>query len=216
MQHFDIAPGAIRTIPNFVNLDKYRRDAYACLRSKFSLEGEKIITHISNFRAVKRVDDVVDVFALIARQMPARLLLVGDGPDRVRAQEHAATLGVSDRVLFLGKQSSVAELLACTDLFVLPSANEAFGLVALEAMACGVPVVATNVGGLPEVMPDAPAGFMLPVGDVEAMASAVLPVLRDPVLWNEASRLARVKAERFSADEIVPMYESYYAEVLRS
>ena len=215
VHRFDIAAEAIRVIPNFVNLEKYRRDAYPCLRSKFSLEGEKIITHISNFRAVKRVEDVVGVFAGIAARLPARLLLVGDGPERVRAQEQAALLGISDRVLFLGKQNSVAELLSCTDLFLLPSASEAFGLVALEAMACGVPVISTNVGGLPEVMPEPPAGHMLPAGDVSGMAEAALPVLSDLRLWNEASQAARAKAEQFSADKIVPMYEDYYAEVLR-
>jgi L-malate glycosyltransferase len=214
VEHFNIPTDAIRVIPNFVNLDKYRRDAYACLRSKFSLEGERIVTHISNFRAVKRVQDVVSVFARIARRIPSRLLLVGDGPERVRAQEQAAALGVTDRVIFLGKQNSVAELLACSDLFVLPSETEAFGLVALEAMACGVPVVSTNVGGLPEVMPPHPAGHMLPVGEVDAMAEAVIPVLTDNDLWYEASAIARRTAEQFSTDRIVPMYESCYEEVL--
>src|SRR5690606_23173558 len=127
-------------------------DAYPCHRSKLTLEGEKIVTHISNFRGVKRVDDVVRVFGRIARAMPARLLLVGDGPDRAKAHEVAESEGVVDRVLFLGKQNSVAELLSCTDLFLLPSEQEAFGLVALEAMACGVPVIATRVGGVPEVV----------------------------------------------------------------
>jgi L-malate glycosyltransferase len=214
VEQFQIPREAIRVIPNFVDLDKYRRDAYACLRAKFSVEGERIITHISNFRAVKRVQDVVSVFANISDRIPARLLLVGDGPERVRAQEQAAQRGVSDRVIFLGKQNSVAELLACSDLFLLPSENEAFGLVALEAMACGVPVLSSDVGGLPEVMPDPPAGYMLPVGDVEAMAEAVMPVLTDNDLWYEASARARSKAERFSSDRIVPMYENYYEEVL--
>ncbi|HUF69149.1 MAG TPA: N-acetyl-alpha-D-glucosaminyl L-malate synthase BshA, partial [Longimicrobiales bacterium] len=158
VQHFDIPEDAIRVIPNFVDLDRYKRDAYACLRDKFAKQGESIVTHISNFRSVKRVEDVVSAFTAIHRAVPARLLLVGDGPGRVRAQELASVQGVADRVIFLGKQNSVAELLACTDLFLLPSVNEAFGLVALEAMACGVPVVTTDVGGLPEVVPPPPAG----------------------------------------------------------
>ena len=216
VSQFDLAPASIRVIPNFVDLDKYRRDAYACLRAKFSEEGESIVTHISNFRSVKRVEDVVSVFARMADRLPARLLLVGDGPERVRAQELARVLGVGERVRFLGKQSSVAELLACSDLFLLPSVNEAFGLVALEALACGVPVISTNVGGLPEVMPPPPAGAMFPVGDVEGMAESGVTLLQDADLWKEASTLARAAAERFSADRIVPMYESYYEEVLRS
>ncbi len=214
IEHFNVAPESIRVIPNFVDLEKYKRSAYACLRSKFSLEGEKIVTHISNFRSVKRVEDVVGVFARLAAQVPARLLLVGDGPERVRAQEQALAFDIVDRVLFLGKQNSVAELLACTDLFLLPSHSEAFGLVALEALACGVPVISSNVGGLPEVMPPPPAGHMLPVGNVAGMAAAGLPLLQDAELWAQASAQARHAAERFSADTIVPMYERYYEEVL--
>lgn len=214
IEKFDIAADAIRTIPNFVDPERYRRSAYPCHRSKFAQEGEKIVAHISNFRAVKRVHDVVRIFARIAERIPARLLLVGDGPERVRAQNVAEEEGVSSRVLFLGKQASVAELLSCTDLFLLPSEQEAFGLVALEAMACGVPVVATNVGGIPEVLPPSPAGQMAAVGDVDAMAEQGLAVLTDPKIWAEASETASAAAERFSADRIVPQYESYYAEVL--
>jgi N-acetyl-alpha-D-glucosaminyl L-malate synthase BshA len=214
IEKFDIAADAIRVIPNFVDPERYRRSAYPCHRSKFASEGEKIVAHISNFRAVKRVHDVVRIFARISKRIPARLLLVGDGPERVRAQNVAEEEGVSNRVLFLGKQASVAELLSCTDLFLLPSEQEAFGLVALEAMACGVPVVATNVGGIPEVLPPPPAGQMAEVGDVETMAEQGISVLQDAAIWAEASATARTAAERFSADRIVPQYESYYAEVL--
>ena len=213
--NFDVRPDAIRVIPNFVDLERYKRDAYPCHRSKFAVEGERIITHISNFRAVKRVQDVVRIFARITAVMPSRLLLVGDGPERVRAQQQAEADGVSNRVHFLGKQNSVAELLACSDLFLLPSESEAFGLVALEAMACGVPVVATRVGGIPEVLPPPPAGQMAEVGDVEAMAAQGLAVLGDPALWAEASAAARAGAVRFGVDDIVPQYEAYYREVLR-
>lgn len=213
-EHFDIPLEDVEVVPNFVDLDRYKRDAYPCHKAKLAREGERIITHISNFRGVKRVDDVVRVFAQVVERVPARLLLVGDGPDRVRVQELATTLGVADRVLFLGKQTSVAELLACSDLFLLPSEMEAFGLVALEAMACGVPVIATNTGGLPEVVDDGASGYLAPVGDVDTMASAALRLLEDQDAWRAFSAAARTGAERFGADRVVTQYEEFYAEVL--
>jgi L-malate glycosyltransferase len=213
-KHFDIPLDSIRVIPNFVNLDKYRRDAYPCHRAKLAREGEKILTHISNFRGVKRVEDVVRIFARVAERVPSRLLLIGDGPDRARVQETAQELGVDDRVLFLGKQNSVAELLSCSDLFLLPSESEAFGLVALEAMACGVPVVATRTGGIPEVVDDGETGYLAPVGDVAHMADAAIALLSDQDTWRRFSAAARVSAERFSAEQVVTQYESYYSEVL--
>jgi L-malate glycosyltransferase len=213
-RHFDIPPAAIEVIPNFVNLERYSRDAYPCHRGKLTLPGEKILTHISNFRSVKRVDDAVRIFARVARAMPARLLLVGDGPERVKAHETAETEGVADRVLFLGKQNSVAELLACSDLLLLPSENESFGLVALEAMSCGVPVVATAIGGIPEVVQDGVSGYLAPVGDVETMADAAIGLLADPVAWKQFSAAAREGAERYSADRVVSLYEEFYSEVL--
>jgi len=212
--HFDIPLDSIRVIPNFVDLDKYRRDAYPCHRSKLAREGEKIVTHISNFRSVKRVDDVVRVFSRIAREVPSRLLLVGDGPDRGKAHDVAEDEGIVDRVLFLGKQNSVAELLSCTDLFLLTSELEAFGLVALEAMACGAPVVATRTGGVPEVVEDGVSGVLADVGDIDAMAAAAIELLTDDERWQSFSREARRAAERFSADRVVSEYESYYQEVL--
>ena len=157
---------------------------------------------------------VVRIFRWIADRMPSRLLLVGDGPERVKAQQIAEEEGVMDRVFFLGKQNSVAELLGCSDLFLLPSENEAFGLVALEAMACGVPVVATRIGGIPEVVPDGGAGYLAPVGAIDEMAEAGLALLSDPDRWKQASAAARHAAERYSADRVVPEYEAYYSEVL--
>lgn len=214
VQHFAVERDRIRVIPNFVDLERYRRDAYPCHRAKLAEPGEKILAHISNFRSVKRVTDVVRIFAGVAARVPSRLLFVGDGPERVRAQQLAEELGVGERVLFLGKQSSVAELLSCSDLFLLPSEHEAFGLVALEAMACGVPVVATCVGGIPEVVTDGVSGFLAPVGDVDTMAERAVGLLLDDDAWRVASDAARRDAERFSADLVVPMYESYYEEVL--
>lgn len=213
VKHFGIESERIQVIPNFVDLERYKRDAYPCHRSKFAAEGEKIISHISNFRAVKRVDDVVRVFSQIGSRTPARLLLVGDGPERARVQRSVECEGLSDSVFFLGKQTSVAELLACSDLFLLPSELEAFGLVALEAMACGVPVVASDVGGVPEVVsPD--AGRLLPAGDVEGMAEAGLALLEDKEAWHVASKAARAAATKFDANTVVPEYEAYYERVL--
>jgi L-malate glycosyltransferase len=214
-QHFDIDPATIEVIPNFVDLEKYSRGAYPCHRAKLAREGERIITHISNFRSVKRVDDVVRVFAQLSRRIPARLLLVGDGPDRARVQELADAEGVADRVLFLGKQASVVELLACSDLFILPSELEAFGLVALEAMACGVPVIATDTGGVPEVVDHGSSGYLAAVGDVDGMAAAAIGLLSDPALWRNFSEAARRGAERYSAERVVSQYEAFYAEVLK-
>ena len=215
VEHFDIPAERIEVIPNFVDLAAYRRDDMPCHRSQFSESGEKIVMHISNFRPVKRVEDVVRVFAGIAAALPARLLLIGDGPDRGRAQQLADELGIGQRVIFLGKQESVSELLACGDLFLLPSATESFGLVALEAMACGVPVIATRVGGIPEVVTDGEAGWLANVGDIDQMVSDSVRVLLDPELWASASAAARRAAERFSVDEIVPQYEACYRQVLR-
>ncbi len=211
---FALGGQPIRVIPNFVDLDRYRRDRLPCHRGSFVKEDEYIVMHISNFRAVKRVDLVVRIFARIARELPARLLLVGDGPERGKAQQVAEDEGVQSNVVFLGKQESVAELLACADLLLLPSESESFGLVALEAMACGVPVVASDVGGVPEVVPHGSAGFLAPVGDVEAMASAAIDLLGDRDRWRDASRAAREAAGRFDARRVVPMYESFYEEVL--
>jgi L-malate glycosyltransferase len=215
VEHFDIPAERINVIPNFVDLQEYRRDREPCHRSKLSEPGEKIVMHISNFRPVKRVEDVVRVFAGIAQSVRARLVLIGDGPDRGKAQQLAEELDVSERVLFLGKQESVAELLACADLFLLPSATESFGLVALEAMACGVPVVATDVGGIPEVVPVGKAGWLAPPGDIEQMVEHSVRVLSDEELWRAASAAARKAAEWYSADLVVPMYERCYDEVMK-
>lgn len=214
VEHFDISADRIEVIPNFVDLGLYKRDAHPCHRSRLSESGESIVMHISNFRAVKRVDDVVRIFARIARRLPARLVLVGDGPERGRVQQTAEEENVADRVTFLGKQESVAEILACADLFLLPSASESFGLVALEAMSCGVPVVATAVGGVPEVVPHGEAGFLAPVGAIDEMAERSVSVLSDQPTWRRMSAAARTAAERYSSDRVVPMYEQHYESVL--
>ncbi|HVQ45972.1 MAG TPA: glycosyltransferase, partial [Gemmatimonadales bacterium] len=204
---------AIRVIPNFVNLQEYRPGEPGC-RDRLAPAGHKLITHVSNFREVKRVKDVVRVFARIQRAMPATLIMIGDGPERMDAENEARELGVDTDVRFLGRLDSVASLLQGSDLFVLPSQTESFGLAALEAMACGSPVVASRAGGLPEVIDDGLNGILEPVGSVEAMGRRAVELLRDAERHEAMRQAALAKAEQFSADRIVPMYESLYQEVL--
>jgi len=212
---FRVPPERIRVIPNFVDTGVFHRNKEPCHRSTLAPHGERIVMHISNFRPVKRIPDVVEVFAGIAKEVPARLVLVGDGPERPRALEKAEELEVVDRILFLGKHQSVDELLACADLFLLPSKNESFGLSALEALACGVPVIGSDMGGLPEVVRHGETGYLLPLGDVDQMAEAALTLLKDPDRWARFSEAARTDAVgRFSFERVVPLYEDLYRDVL--
>jgi L-malate glycosyltransferase len=202
----------IRAIPNFVNLREYRpSDNGRC--EGLAPDDHRILTHVSNFREVKRVKDVVRVFARVRRAMPATLLMVGDGPDRTDAENEARDLGVADDVRFLGRLDTVASLLQSTDLFILPSQTESFGLAALEAMACGAPVVASRAGGLPEVVDDGVSGILEPVGSVEAMGRRAIELLRNPARHAAMRSAAIERAHEFSADRIVPMYEELYREV---
>ncbi len=205
----------VRVIPNFVDPAIFNRDAYSGNLDSLTLPDEKILMHVSNFRPVKRIRDVVQIAARVMESVPARLVLVGDGPDRPLAEEEARLLGVEERVVFLGKQESVAELLSCAHLFLLPSETESFGLSALEALATRVPVVASQSGGLAEVVEDGISGRLLPIGAVEEMAEAAIEILTKPGLWEEMGQAGRaVAVERFSAERIVDVYESFYAEVL--
>jgi N-acetyl-alpha-D-glucosaminyl L-malate synthase BshA len=203
----------VRVIPNFVNLQEYRPSDPEC-RAQIAPSGHKVISHVSNFREVKRVKDVVRVFARIHRAMPATLVMIGDGPERIDAENEARELGVSQDVRFLGRLDSVASLLQASDLFILPSQTESFGLAALEAMACGAPVVASRAGGLTEVIDDGVNGILEPVGSVEAMGRRAVELLRDPERHASLRAAAIAKAHHFSADQIVPMYEAFYQEVL--
>jgi N-acetyl-alpha-D-glucosaminyl L-malate synthase BshA len=217
VRDFSVPADRIEVIPNFIDTEIWRPDREPCHRAKLAPGGEKIVMHISNFRAVKRAEDVVTVFAGIRDQVPSRLVMVGDGPDRPRATQRAEELGVAEDVLFLGKHQSVDELLSCADLFLLPSATESFGLAALEAMACGAPVVATRTGGLPEVVDEGVTGRLLDVGDVAGMAAAGVDILQDDVLHARMAQAARVTAHaRFSAETVVPQYESHYDRILSS
>jgi L-malate glycosyltransferase len=212
--HFGVPGDRIAVIPNFVDTALYDRSRYPCRKEALGAAGEKLVMHISNFRPVKRVRDVVRIFAEIQREVPSRLVFVGDGPERPAAVQEAEQLGVADRVVFLGKQDSVAELLACADLFLLPSDSESFGLSALEAMSSGVPVIATAVGGLLEVVEHGVTGHLAQAGDIAAMAGAGARILREPGVWSRLSLNARRSAERFRIDRIVPLYENYYRMIL--
>jgi N-acetyl-alpha-D-glucosaminyl L-malate synthase BshA len=215
VRDFSVPASRIEVIPNFIDAKRWRPDREPCHRSKLAPEGEKILMHVSNFRALKRTEDIVEIYARVVKRVKSRLVLVGDGPDRPRALKRAADLGVQDGVLFLGKHASVEELLACADLFLLPSETESFGLAALEAMACGAPVIGSRVGGLPEVVEDGVSGYLRDVGDVEAMADLGVRLLTDDALHRRMSAAARrVAEERFSVDSIVPRYEAYYERVL--
>jgi len=205
----------VEVIHNFVDPLVYQRSRYKQVLREQTGEGKRIILHVSNFRPIKRVRDVVRIFAGIQREEPSVLFMIGDGPDRTEAEEEARLLGVERSVFFLGKLDSVAPLLASAELFLLPSLNESFGLSALEALACGVPVIATDVGGLPEVIRDGVTGTLRPVGDVEGMVAAGIAILRDQDTWRAMSDAAAADAHaRFALENIVAEYESFYARTL--
>ena len=205
----------IEVITNFVNCDQYCRAANPEQRAAWAPEGQAILMHLSNFRPVKRVTDVVEIFALVREKMPAKLVMLGDGPDRGAAEWLAVKRGVAKDVLFLGKQDRIYDALPMADVFLLPSALESFGLAALEAMACEVPVIATNVGGVPEVVTHGVDGFLVPVGDVAAAARHAIELLSSPTRVREMGQKARVNARsRYCSNDIIPRYEAYYRRVL--
>jgi len=207
----------IEVIRNFVNCDFYTRDPelVAKQRPRFAKPDEKIIVHLSNFRPVKRVTDVVEVFARIAPIVPSRLLLIGDGPERSAAEFLAMKYNLTDRIDFLGKQENVNELLALADLMIMPSEMESFGLAALEAMACRVPAIATRVGGVPELIEHEVNGLLYEVGDITGMAAGALSLLTDPDRLEAMSAAARKTAQdKFCASRIIPHYEAYYEQVI--
>ncbi|MDB4914452.1 MAG: N-acetyl-alpha-D-glucosaminyl L-malate synthase [Gemmatimonadetes bacterium] len=212
---FGCAGCRIDVIPNFIDPAVYDRTRYAPDFRTQSAGGRKVLMHISNFRPVKRIKDVVGIYARVASEIPSVLVMVGDGPDRVVAEQEVRDLGLTDSVFFLGKLDAVAPLLASADLFLLPTNKESFGLSALEALATGVPVIGARAGGLPEVVRNGETGALCEPGDVEGMARAAISFLRDDDKWCAASELARADArERFSLNEVVARYETFYTRSL--
>lgn len=203
----------IQVIPNFIDFDRFSKKAREHFRMAISSQGEKLLVHTSNFRKVKRVDDVVRAFAIITKQVSSKLLLVGDGPERQHIEMLCREMGLVDKIIFLGKQDPVEEILSVCDLFMMPSETESFGLAALEAMACEVPVISSNAGGIPELNVDGVTGYLCNVGDYETMAQRAISILSDENKLLEFKRNAKKRALEFHINNIVPQYEKVYEQV---
>jgi N-acetyl-alpha-D-glucosaminyl L-malate synthase BshA len=215
LEHFHVEK-PIQVIPNFIDLERFKQRNPCRFTLALAGENQKRLIHISNFRKVKRVDSVIRVFALIREKISACLLLVGDGPERPRCEQLCRELGIAADVRFLGKQEAVEEILSAGDLFLLPSETESFGLAALEALACGVPVVSSRSGGLPEVNVDGVTGFLTDADDVQGMAQAAMRLLHDDALLQAFRLAARKQAERFDIHRILPLYEEAYQRALQA
>jgi len=206
----------IEVIPNFIEIDKNRFDVTSeCHRSMMATETQKIVTHISNFRKVKRIPDIIKIFFEIQKVMPAKLMMVGDGPEKAPAEALCEELGISDKVIFFGNSNEINKILCFSDLFLLPSETESFGLAALEAMASGVPVISSNTGGLPEVNKEGVSGYLGNVGDVEYMANKAIEILSDDEKLLEFKSNALKVSKEFDVQAIVPMYERVYRKALK-
>lgn len=211
--HFDIHKD-IKVIPNFIDLNRFNLKAKDHFKKAIAPQGERILIHTSNFRKVKRTQDVIHIFQKILEKVPAKLLMVGDGPERVNCEQLCRDLKVCDHTRFLGKQDAIEEILSVADLFVMPSEAESFGLAALEAMACKVPVISSNTGGLPELNVNGVTGYLDNVGDVDAMANHAIYILENEDRLNQFKENALVRAKEFDLSLILPMYESFYQEVI--
>jgi N-acetyl-alpha-D-glucosaminyl L-malate synthase BshA len=206
----------IKVIHNFIDFSRFRKTNKDHFRKAIAPDGEKILVHISNFRKVKRVEDVIHIFERVSKRIKSKLLLIGDGPERKYMEELCRNLHLCDEIRFLGKQEAVEEILAIADLFILPSENESFGLAALEAMACEVPVISSNAGGIPEVNIDGVTGYMCEVGDVDGMAARCIELLEDEESLSVFRKNAFKQAQRFDIREILPSYENYYLEIIKN
>jgi N-acetyl-alpha-D-glucosaminyl L-malate synthase BshA len=203
----------IQVIHNFVDVERFSKKPIDAFRKVIAPQGERILLHASNFRKIKRVQDVIQIFHAVNKQKPSKLLLVGDGPERPMAEELSRDLGICDDVRFVGKQQDMEEIFSVADLFLLPSEYESFGLAGLEAMAAGAPVVSTNAGGLPEIVQQGICGYMADIGDVEAMSKYALDILTDDNRLASFKEAARAQAKKFDIHNIIPEYEALYAEV---
>lgn len=205
----------IVVIPNFIELNKNRNEtSISCHRSIMAKPEERIVTHISNFRKVKRIPDVIKIFNKIQQSIPAKLMMVGDGPEKEKAEKLCDELGIQDKVIFFGNSNEIDKILSYSDLFLLPSETESFGLAALEAMAWSVPVISSNSGGLPEVNFDGISGFLSNVGDIDDMANKALTILRDTIALNTFKKNALAVAEQFDIKNILPLYEELYEKAI--
>ena len=212
LNHFKITK-QIDVIPNFIDSNLYNKDGDKVLRSKFANTDEKILIHVSNFRKVKRVTDVVKIFEIVQKEIPSKLIMIGDGPERIQAEQLCRKLNISDRVKFMGKLKSVEEFMSISDLFLLPSETESFGLVALEAMASGVSVISSNSGGLSEVNIDDVTGYLSEVGDVKQMSENAIKLLSDNEKLKEFKENAFIHSQKFDLPKILPLYESLYTKL---
>lgn len=212
---FDIKK-EIEVIPNFIELDKTKLNSLTkCERSVIANPDERIITHISNFRKVKRIDDVIDIFYKIQQTIPAKLLMVGDGPEREKAEKLCEKLQISEKVIFFGNSNEIDKILCLSDLFLLPSETESFGLAALEAMACGVPVISSNSGGLPEVNTNGFSGYLSNVGDTSEMAANAIKIIHNNDTLETFKRNALLSAQKFDIKNILPLYEEIYKKAIQ-
>ena len=207
----------IHVIPNFIELDKIRNESQiSCHRSVMAKKEERIVTHISNFRKVKRIPDIIKIFYKIQEKIPAKLMMVGDGPEKVKAEQLCKELGIEEKVIFFGNSSEIDQILSYSDLFLLPSETESFGLAALEAMAWSVPVISSNSGGLPEVNFDGISGYLSNVGDVDSMATNALKILTDDATLAKFRESALSVAQKFDIKNILPLYEALYHEAINN